>query len=101
MLFIYTTIGTKKAAVALSQKLVKAKLAACVNYWPIESIYKWKGKIRHEKEYALLIKTAKKRAKAAMKFIRARHSYELPSIVAIPITDSFLDYKKWVVKNTR
>lgn len=97
MIFIYTTIGTKKEAIALSQKLVKAKLAACVNYWPIESVYEWKGKMRHEKEYALLIKTAKKRSKAAMKFIRAHHSYELPAIVVIPITDSFADYKKWVI----
>lgn len=97
MIFIYTTIGTRKQAVSLGNKLVKVKLAACVNYWPIKSIYKWKGKMRHESEYALFIKTAKKRSKAAMKFIRLHHGYELPAIVTIPITDSFLDYKKWVI----
>lgn len=97
MLFIYTTISTRKQAVSLGNKLVKTKLAACVGYWPIQSVYKWKGKMRHKKEYALLIKTAKKRSKQAMKFIRQHHSYELPAIVTIPITDYFLDYKKWVI----
>ena len=101
MIFIYTTIGTKREAIALSAKLVKAKLAACVGYWPIESVYEWKGKMRPEKEYALLVKTTKQREKAAMDFIRRHHSYELPAIVVVPITDSFADYRQWVIKSTK
>lgn len=100
MIFIYTTIATREEAKSLSNKLVRANLAACVNYWPLASAYEWKGKVQQEKEYALLVKTTKKRCKEAMKFIRLHHSYELPTIVAIPITDFFVDYKKWVVKST-
>ncbi len=85
---------------ALSQKLIKAKLAACVNYWPMAAVYKWQGKMRQAKEYTLLIKTTKKCSKRAMDFIRQHHSYELPAIVSIPIISSFVDYKKWVIKNT-
>ncbi len=37
-IFIYTTFASKAEAQKLSRQLVKKKLAACVNVWPIESI---------------------------------------------------------------
>lgn len=97
MIFIYTTFATKKEAQTISRALVKNKLAACVGYWPIESIYEWKGKMRNEKEYACLVKTAKRSFDKAADFIKKRHPYELPCIVALPITTSTKEYRQWVM----
>lgn len=43
----------------MSELLIKNKLAACANIFPIGSVYKWNGKIVKEKEFGVFIKTKK------------------------------------------
>ncbi len=69
------------AARRLAQGLVQARLAACASYWPIRSIYRWKGRVQTSSEYALQAKTA--RPAAAMAWLKKNHPYELPVILSL------------------
>lgn len=65
MIFVYSTFPNKKEAKEIGKGLVKNKLAACVNIFPIESIYHWQKKIVKDKEFAVIIKTRKENFKKA------------------------------------
>ncbi len=77
MFELITTVGKKSDAQQISTQLIKRKLAACVSYWPIFSIYQWKGKMHIEKEWRIEIKTSKRAAKKAEHCLRSLHNYEL------------------------
>lgn len=96
MIFIYITCKNKKEAQKIAKTLVKEKLAACVGYFPIESIYRWKGKIVDDREFALLIKTLKKNFTKVEKHVKELHSYQIPCICAIPVYNMNKEYLGWV-----
>jgi len=95
-IFIYTTFASKAEAQKLSRQLVKKKLAACVNVWPIESIYKWQGKIQEQQEWAAIIKTKRNYFSKVEKFITTKHSYATPSIIEIPVGRMSKKYGDWL-----
>lgn len=80
MISIFTTCASKKEASKIADILLKEKLIACANFWPVESRYWWKGKLESGKEYALLMKGEDKRGKEIVKTIEKNHSYEVPGI---------------------
>ncbi|HJN62297.1 MAG TPA: divalent-cation tolerance protein CutA [Candidatus Parcubacteria bacterium] len=96
MIFIYSTFPKKKEAKDIGEKLVEKKLAGCVNIFPIDSIYSWKGKIQKDKEFTMVIKTKKGNFKKIEKFILKNHSYTAPCIVEIPIGKVTKNYLKWL-----
>ncbi len=96
MIFIYSTFPTRKEARKIGESLVKKKLAACLNIFPIESIYSWKGKINKDKEFAAIIKTEKKNFKKVEEFILKNHSYDTPCIIEIPIGRVTKKYLEWL-----
>jgi len=100
MIFIYSTFSNKKEARKIGGGLVRKKLAACVNIFPIDSIYRWQGKIVKDKEFAAIIKTRKQNFKRIEKFILENHSYETPCIIEIPVGRANKKYLNWLNKNT-
>jgi uncharacterized protein involved in tolerance to divalent cations len=46
MLFIYTTCATEAEAENLGKLIINNKMGACVDYWPVKSIYEWKGEFK-------------------------------------------------------
>lgn len=96
MIIIYTTCKNKKEAQKVALILVKLKLAACVNFWSINSIYSWKGKNIKDQEVAMFIKTKESFYKKIETLIRKIHSYETPCIVACKIDKAEKDYLKWL-----
>jgi len=98
---IYITAKDKKEAKKIANTLLKAKLAACVNIiGGINSIYRWQGKIAHDKEVILIAKTKKSLVKKVIKKTKSIHSYSCPCIVALPITDGSREYLDWIKKET-
>ncbi|MGB9576904.1 MAG: divalent-cation tolerance protein CutA [Candidatus Micrarchaeia archaeon] len=79
---------------------VSGRLAACVNYWPVKSIYRWRGKVFREREWMLSLKTTTKKAAALNKKIRALHSYELPAIIVLSGRAS-KQVEHWIAESTR
>jgi periplasmic divalent cation tolerance protein len=101
MILIYTTFPNKKSAEKLAEKILKMRLAACLNYWPIDSQYLWKNKIEKAKEWAMIIKTEKKNYQKIEKIIKKDHPYKIPAIFSWPITKGEKNYLKWLKKEIR
>jgi periplasmic divalent cation tolerance protein len=84
--FIYITCKNKAEAKKIAIFLVKKRLAACCNIFPIESIYWWRSKIVKDKEVVLIVKTLKKNFKKIEKEVKRLHSYTVPCILEISIS---------------
>jgi periplasmic divalent cation tolerance protein len=93
---ILTTVASEDEARALARSLVEARLAACVQIQPIQSVYRWKGEVLEEPEWRLVVKTVAKRYVEVERHIREQHSYETPQIIRVRIEGGSADYLKWV-----
>ena len=94
---VFITAPTVEEARLLADKLVEAKLAACVQILPqMESVYRWQGKVERQPEHLLIVKTTSQRFEELEKEVRAMHSYDAPEIVSFPLTKSSPDYLRWL-----
>lgn len=99
-ILVYITAGNKSEANKIASVLVEERLAACVNFFPIKSVYRWKGKVTQDNEFLLFCKTTKKKFKELEKRVKEVHSYELPAIVALPLTAGNPEFIDWIKKST-
>jgi periplasmic divalent cation tolerance protein len=100
-LLVLTSLPDADSAHALAEHLVTERLAACVNILaPCQAVYRWQGEIEEAREVPLLIKTTAARYAALEAAIRARHPYELPEIVAVPMSHGLPAYLDWVAAET-
>ena len=96
-IIVLTTASSKEEANKLSQGLVQEKLAYCVNTIPsIQSTYYWEGKLCVDEELLLVIKTQGEKFTALENWILGNHSYDVPEVIAIPITQGFSNYLKCI-----
>lgn len=87
------------AANDMARRIVENRLAACVSVdGEIESLFRWDGEVQHEPEARLTCKTTGKRLPELIEFVKANHSYDLPEIIAIPVTAGLPEYLDWVRK---
>ena len=102
MLLVLTNLPDRESAEALAAALVAERLAACVNIMPAcRSVYRWKRAVEGGDEVPLLIKTTEARYAALEEVIRVRHPYDVPEIVAIPITQGLPAYLAWLEAETQ
>lgn len=101
-LMILCTCPDDAVAGELARMLIEERLAACVQRLPLTaSIYRWQDEIVEEAEVLLLIKTARDRYDALAERLREQHPYELPEIIAVPVTAGLPDYLDWLIRETR
>jgi periplasmic divalent cation tolerance protein len=93
---VLVTVGTEAEAQALAQHLVEGHLAACVSIMPIQSIYRWQGQVESAAEWQLVIKTDLGQFEALAIAIGQHHSYDVPEIIALPITHGLTPYLDWM-----
>lgn len=93
---VLVTTGSEAEAVTLAQTLVQQKLAACVSFTPITSIYTWQNQVHQSSEWQLLIKTQQALYPALEQLIQQIHSYEVPEIIALPIVAGAPNYLQWL-----
>jgi periplasmic divalent cation tolerance protein len=97
---VLVTAPDMKTARALAQAALKARLIACANLVPkIESHYRWRGKIETGAEVLLILKTQKSRLAALEKLIVARHPYDTPEFLVLPISRGNKQYLDWVAES--
>jgi len=96
MIFVYIVCKNKAEAKRIALNLVKKRLAACCNIFPIDSIYRWQKRIINDREVVLIIKTLKKNFKKIEKETEKLHSYEIPCILEIPIKRVNRLYLNWL-----
>ena len=89
-------------AATRARALVERRLAACVNVLaPCQSVYRWQGKVEEATEVPLLIKTTATHYAALEAALRELHPYEVPEIIALPVSAGLPAYLDWVHQETR
>lgn len=98
---VLTTLPNAEIADELARGLVESGLAACVNILaPCRSVYRWRGIVQEDGEVPLFIKTTAELYPALETYLRERHPYELPEIVALDVSAGLPDYLQWVAQST-
>jgi len=98
---VFNTCNSEEISSSIAETLVSQKLAACVNIVKgVESVYQWQGKIEHDKEILLIIKTRLSLFEQVQNAIQELHDYELPEIIAVPIDIGEKNYLSWIQSAT-
>lgn len=109
-LLVFTTVGDATAARRLADTLVAARAVACVNILPpVTSVFRWQpdagdvasAEVQAEDEVMLIMKTTTSAYPRLQQILRAEHPYELPEIVAVPITQGLPEFLQWIDSATR
>jgi periplasmic divalent cation tolerance protein len=96
-ILVYVTAGSPAEGDRLARALVEERLAACVNrIAPVQSVYRWQGKLEQSEEELLIVKTRKTLFAALESRVRELHSYSVPEIIAVPIVDGSEGYLRWL-----
>lgn len=100
-LLILTNVPDVAIAEKLAHVLIEDRAAACVNVLAAcRSIYSWQGRVETVDEIPLLIKTTATNYPLVEAIVRAHHPYDVPELIAVPITYSLPAYLDWVAKET-
>lgn len=86
----------EEGATALAQTLLKERLIACANLCDVTSLFVWQGDIQEETETLLVMKTTDQRWPALRDRIVELHSYDVPEVLALPVSDGTRDYLVWL-----
>jgi periplasmic divalent cation tolerance protein len=95
---VLVTCGSAREAKKIARTLVEKRLAVCGNILgaPVRSIYRWKGKVETAREWLLILKSSRARFKALEAEVKRLHSYDVPEIIALPISAGSTEYLKWI-----
>ncbi len=109
-LLVWTTVDDAETARRLADSAVGAGLAACVNILPpVTSVFRWESgqadaaaaAVQAEQEILLLIKTSASAYPALERQLQAEHPYELPEIIAVPVTHGLDAFRQWIDDTTK
>ena len=97
---VLVTAPDLKTARILAKSALQAKLIACASLLPkIESHFWWHGKIKSAAEVLLVLKTQKANLAALEKLILAKHPYDTPEFLVLPISAGSKRYLNWLAKS--
>jgi periplasmic divalent cation tolerance protein len=97
---LFCTVPDLETGRRIAARLVEYRLAACVNLLPgVESLYRWQGEVQRDSEILLLIKARAADYPEVEAAILALHPYELPEIIAVPVSGGLPAYLDWVMKH--
>lgn len=102
ILLVLTNLPDQDSAQRLAQTLITEQAAACVNILAAcTSVYRWQGRVESASEVPLLIKTSRPAYARLQELIRKHHPYELPEIIALPVSAGLPAYLAWVTNETQ
>jgi len=100
-LLILTNLPDVAGAEKLAHALIENRAAACVNVMAAcHSIYRWEGRVEAAEEIPLLIKTTRAAYPLVEEIVRVHHPYDVPELIAIPITHGLPAYLGWLATET-
>jgi periplasmic divalent cation tolerance protein len=98
---VLITAASDEQAVLIANALVGERLAACVNIVsPIRSIYRWNDAVQNDLEHLMIVKTNARLVARIELRLKDLHSYEVPEVIAIPITAGAKPYLDWLFAST-
>ena len=95
---VYITAGSMDEAKQIAKTLVELKYAACVNIFPITSIYRWDG-VHEDDEVVMIVKTTYEQIGNIEKTVKEMHSYTVPCILSFSIDGGSREYLDWIDDN--
>lgn len=99
---VFITAGSIEEAEKIGNGLVTEKLAACANIiHPLKSIFFWEGKLCHENEVLMIVKSIGRLFNQLKDYVKKNHSYKVPEIIAIPIIEGSPDYLLWLSESCK
>ena len=97
LILVYVTVPDRACAMSLAREVVDVGLAACANILPnMTSIYFWNGAVEEAEEIILLLRTRADLFDKLEEKIRAMHPYDVPCIVALPLSHGSKAYLEWI-----
>ncbi len=96
---VYATFPDVATAESIGERLIRARLAACINVLPgVSSIFIWEGAVERSQEAAAIIKTRRSSWEAVRAFVKEAHPYDTPVIVMIGIDAVDEGTKRWLLE---
>lgn len=101
LLLLRITCPSRRVAEDIADTSIEMRLAACANIeGPVTSSYRWKGVIEQSFEFILWLKAPEVNWPKLEALVRKHHPYDVPAIVAMPLTHVSDDYAAWAAGNT-
>jgi periplasmic divalent cation tolerance protein len=98
---VVITADSEEWLLNFTRSLVTERLAACGQHMtPIRSIYRWNNEVQQDNETRVALHTRVDLVPAILERVRREHSYEVPCVIALPITTGNPDYLNWVIAET-
>ena len=96
---VLVTVSNLRQARALAKTALQERLIACANLVPkIESHYWWHRRIELSVEVLLILKTLKSKLPALEKLILAKHPYDTPEFLVLPLSAGNKRYLDWLAQ---
>lgn len=96
----YVTAPDRETALTIARVVVGRRLAACANYWPVESRYWWQGTQEEASEFVIIFKTRRSLVRKLIAAVRAVHPAEVPCIVSYSMGPAWPEYLSWIDAET-
>ncbi|MFK5635245.1 MULTISPECIES: divalent-cation tolerance protein CutA [unclassified Ornithinimicrobium] len=94
---VHVSVPDAESAERIATDLVARQLAACVHVLgPIASLYSWKGDVHRSQEWLLIVKSTAEAFPQVATAVRQQHRYDVPEIIAVPVTHALTEYAVWV-----
>jgi periplasmic divalent cation tolerance protein len=91
------SVPSQEVGLTLARAVLEARLAACVNVIPgCRSLFWWEGAIQDDTELLLIVKTSEPKLAELTRFVVARHPYDCPEVLALPVTGGSAAYLDWM-----
>lgn len=100
MIHVYVSYPTMKEAERISTLILKKRLAACIDFFPVKTKYWWHSKLVNGREIVTFIVTQKKYYKKIETLIKKNHSYKVPCILELPVNRVYKKYNQWLINET-
>jgi periplasmic divalent cation tolerance protein len=98
---VLCTCPDQTSADLLCEQLLNQRLAACINQLPgVTSVYRWQGKVERATEIQLIIKSRQLLFAELQACIQANHPYEVPELLALPVSAGLPAYLDWLSGET-
>ncbi len=94
---VFTTAASQEDAQRIAAEAVEARAAACAQVWgPITSTFHWRGKVESDEEWLCALKSQERLYEKLEKVIVEAHPYDVPEILAVPVTAGHAPYLAWL-----
>lgn len=94
---VFISVPDKRTAQRIGQVLLGERLAACVQVLgPVASSYHWQGRVEQSREWLCIVKTTRSHYRQLEQRVREFHPYEVPEIIALPISAGSRQYLEWL-----